>query len=185
MLCTDYVIDIETLSTHYFLAQIPAFAVIGFDRRKGIDQDFQTFFATMQLKPQIERGRVADDSTISFWKKQDPAISEVVFTEEKDPSAALNQMGQWFIDTRISEQCTVWGNDPLFDLGNMEMFLKQYGIKPPWKYWNRRCYRTIVDLLGPAFNVPGNPMKHHPVYDALHEAQTIASLLQKEIVVKK
>ncbi len=127
-------IDLETLATTPDAA-ILTIGAIKFDPTTDwIDND--VFYTRVQCQD-IDHRRV-DPETVKWWSKQTAEAQAEVFEGDSLPLAeALAALDLWMENDPI-----VWSQGASFDIVILEDAYKQFGILPPWKYWDIRDTRT-------------------------------------------
>ncbi|EOM1628302.1 3'-5' exoribonuclease, partial [Escherichia coli] len=91
-------------------------------------------------------GGVIDRGTIKWWLKQSREAQSAILTDEIPLDDALLQLRE-FIDENSGEFFVqVWGNGANFDNTILRRSYERQGIPCPWRYYNDRDVRTIVEL---------------------------------------
>ena len=91
-------------------------------------------------------GGVIDRDTIKWWLKQSREAQSAIMTDEIPLDDALLQLRE-FIDENSGEFFVhVWGNGANFDNTILRRSYERQGIPCPWRYYNDRDVRTIVEL---------------------------------------
>lgn len=160
---TDMQIDIETLSTENN-AKVISLAGVAYNRDSGevVDECYLRFNAA--LMP----GHVSE-STLEFWQAQDPAVFQEALSGTEDPITSLTRFAEGVFTHRGIKP---WGNGSCFDVVIVENLLKNFGIPVPWKFWDIRDLRTLLDVAGLAprdFQFDGD--KHNALHDARHQTK--------------
>lgn len=162
-------IDLETMGTDSDSAIVSIGAVI-FDPRYGKVSD-QTFYKEMDA---YRQKRYICVNTLEWWDKRSKKSREALKGTEI-LKHVLVEFGKW-----LPRDCRVWGNGALFDIGILENAYSQYDIPIPWKFYNVRDCRTIVDMyessrggLNKTVNLGGS---HNALDDAIFQAKHITKL---------
>ncbi|EGO9591942.1 exonuclease, partial [Escherichia coli] len=158
-------IDLETMVKNPD-APIISIGAIFFDPQTG-DMGPE-FSKTIDLET---AGGVIDRDTIKWWLKQSREAQSAIMTDEIPLDDALLQLRE-FIDENSGEFFVqVWGNGANFDNTILCRSYERHGIPCPWRYYNDRDVRTIVEL-GKAIDfdartaIPFEGERHNALDDA-------------------
>lgn len=165
----DIMIDIETLGTTYGCAVL-SIGAVRFDRNTGEIGD--KFYASMGQ--QAQKYGHASQSTLDWWEQQSPEAKEAAFSGTEDPVAVANTLA-----SGIDKNDLVWGNGSIFDITILESWFASVNVAVPWKFWNVRDVRTVVDLS--PLNVKDfarEGIHHNALDDAIHQAKYISAMIQ-------
>jgi inhibitor of KinA sporulation pathway (predicted exonuclease) len=167
-------VDIETFDTEV-TATILAIGAVVFDPRK-IDPNGNDFFHTT-ISTKSQHNRTVSESTQEWWRNQSKEAQDSVFGGEQLPiGLALANFAQWL--NKMRPTCTrVWAKSPDFDCSILRHACVQNGVIWPFKFWEARCCRTIMELAYPEGDFPHIEMKG-PKHDALADARKQASEVQ-------
>jgi exodeoxyribonuclease VIII len=153
MLYTHLMVDVEALGKK----PAPSFQSVQYSstqRRVIRALSFTKSLASSHRWP----GGVPDASTIIFWlKASSEARSEIVMDSAITLSDALQQLDD-FITANASngkDSVQVWGNGATYDNVLLAESFDRAGIPCPWKFWNNRDVRTIVELGKAVGYTPG------------------------------
>ncbi|MCZ9212609.1 3'-5' exoribonuclease [Escherichia albertii] len=131
-------------------------------------------------------GGVIDRDTIKWWLKQSREAQSAIMTDEIPLDDALLQLRE-FIDENSGEFFVqVWGNGANFDNTILRRSYERQGIPCPWRYYNDRDIRTIVEL-GKAIDfdartaIPFEGERHNALDDARYQAKYVSAIWQKLI----
>ncbi|EMK8151902.1 3'-5' exoribonuclease, partial [Escherichia coli] len=131
-------------------------------------------------------GGVIDRGTIKWWLKQSREAQSAILTDEIPLDDALLQLRE-FIDENSGEFFVqVWGNGANFDNTILRRSYERQGIPCPWRYYNDRDVRTIVEL-GKAMDfdaraaIPFEGERHNALDDARYQAKYVSTIWQKLI----
>ncbi|EFO1016150.1 exonuclease, partial [Escherichia coli] len=138
--CDHLMIDLETMGKNPD-APIISIGAIFFDPQTGdVGPEFSK---TIDLET---AGGVIDRDTIKWWLKQSREAQSAIMTDEIPLDDALLQLRE-FIDENSGEFFVqVWGNGANFDNTILRRSYERQGITCPWRYYNDRDVRTIVEL---------------------------------------
>ncbi|EOK1803224.1 3'-5' exoribonuclease [Escherichia coli] len=178
--CDHLMIDLETMGKNPD-APIISIGAIFFDPQTG-DMGPE-FSKTIDLET---AGGVIDRDTIKWWLKQSREAQSAIMTDEIPLDDALLQLRE-FIDENSGEFFVqVWGNGANFDNTILRRSYKRQGIPCPWRYYNDRDVRTIVEL-GKAIDfdartaIPFEGERHNALDDARYQAKYVSAIWQKLI----
>ncbi|EFJ7561716.1 exonuclease [Escherichia coli] len=173
-------IDLETMGKNSD-APIISIGAIFFDPQTG-DMGPE-FSKTIDLET---AGGVIDRDTIKWWLKQSREAQSAIMTDEIPLDDALLQLRE-FIDENSGEFFVhVWGNGANFDNTILRRSYERQGIPCPWRYYNDRDVRTIVEL-GKAIDfdartaIPFEGERHNALDDARYQAKYVSAIWQKLI----
>ncbi|EGY9841043.1 3'-5' exoribonuclease, partial [Escherichia coli] len=178
--CDHLMIDLETMGKNPD-APIISIGAIFFDPQTG-DMGPE-FSKTIDLET---AGGVIDRDTIKWWLKQSREAQSAIMTDEIPLDDALLQLRE-FIDENSGEFFVqVWGNGANFDNTILHRSYERQGIPCPWRYYNDRDVRTIVEL-GKAIDfdartaIPFEGERHNALDDARYQAKYVSVIWQKLI----
>ncbi|HAH5125034.1 TPA: exonuclease [Escherichia coli] len=178
--CDHLMIDLETMGKNPD-APIISIGAIFFDPQTG-DMGPE-FSKTIDLET---AGGVIDRDTIKWWLKQSREAQSAIITDEIPLDDALLQLRE-FIDENSGEFFVqVWGNGANFDNTILRRSYERQGIPCPWRYYNDRDVRTIVEL-GKAIDfdartaIPFEGERHNALDDARYQAKYVSVIWQKLI----
>ncbi|EQP84550.1 exonuclease VIII, partial [Escherichia coli HVH 82 (4-2209276)] len=178
--CDHLMIDLETMGKNPD-APIISIGAIFFDPQTG-DMGPE-FSKTIDLET---AGGVIDRDTIKWWLKQSREAQSAIMTDEIPLDDALLQLRK-FIDENSGEFFVqVWGNGANFDNTILRRSYERQGIPCPWRYYNDRDVRTIVEL-GKAIDfdartaIPFEGERHNALDDARYQAKYVSVIWQKLI----
>lgn len=183
MLYTHLMVDIESMGKKPG-APIVSIGAVFFDPASG--QTGPEFYKVISLESAMEWGGVPDASTILFWMKATPeARSEIIMDHAIPLDDALLQFKDFIAENAANGKDTVqvWGNGATFDNVLLEDSYARTGISCPWKYWNNRDVRTIVELAKavgytPRHEIPFEGEPHKAISDARHQVKYVSAIWQ-------
>ena len=164
-------LDIETMGQSTGAA-IMSIGACYFDPATG--EIGETFHKEISIS---SNGKI-DASTVIWWMKQDDAARSKFYNNDRSPP--INVVLVEF-DRFVKHDAQIWGNGIAFDnviIGNAYDTL---GLKRPWKYWNDRDVRTMVELgkaigIDPKRDFPFEGVKHDALADAIHQAKYVSAI---------
>ncbi|EPR1321973.1 3'-5' exoribonuclease domain-containing protein, partial [Escherichia coli] len=176
--CDHLMIDLKTMGKNPD-APIISIGAIFFDPQTG-DMGPE-FSKTIDLDT---AGGVIDRDVIKWWLKQSREAQSAIMTDEIPLDDALLQLRE-FIDENSGEFFVqVWGNGANFDNTILRRSYERQGIPCPWRYYNDRDVRTIVEL-GKAIDfdartaIPFEGERHNALDDARYQAKYVSAIWQK------
>ncbi|WP_078268977.1 exonuclease [Escherichia coli] len=179
--CDHLMIDLKTMGKNPD-APIISIGAIFFDPQTG-DMGPE-FSKTIDLET---AGGVIDRDTIKRWLKQSREAQSAIMTDEIPLDDALLQLRE-FIDENSGEFFVqVWGNGANFDNTILRRSYERQGIPCPWRYYNDRDVRTIVEL-GKAIDfdvrtaIPFEGERHNALDDARYQAKYVSAIWKKLIL---
>ena len=172
----NIMLDIETMGVSGNAA-IMAIGACYFDPSTGEIGD--TFHEQVDIS---SNGQI-DASTVLWWMKQsDEARSKFYNNHKADHLNTVLIKFASFVKTG----CQVWGNGIAFDnviIRNAFEHPSSRAGATPWKFWNDRDVRTMVELgqaigLDPKRDFPFEGVKHDALADAIHQAKYVSAIWQ-------
>lgn len=168
----DISIDIETLSTR-FDAAILSIGAVAFDRNTG--EIGEKLYVEVDVADAIAHGHVAG-STLEWWMQQSERARQLFGAPGKSHLAVVLDQLSTFVTQR--QGAKVWGNGATFDITILEHAYARMSKPVPWKFWDIRDMRTIVEAATKVgldkHSVPFEGTAHNAVDDAIHQARVIA-----------
>lgn len=166
----NVMIDIETLGTRHSSVFL-SIAAVPFDTQKRVAAK-KFFYKTVQLESALMAGLTIDSATLQWWLEQKPAIMAKMFKDSAPLPDVLKQLSEFFT---VNDLTTPWGNSASFDLGILANAYQKCGMVPPWKFYNERCYRTMLALF-PANRAKKPEDAHDPTVDCYYQIKNLLSL---------
>lgn len=184
MLYTHLMVDIEAFGKK---ADSPVVSIgaVFFDPSTG--NTGLEFYKVVSLESSMASGGVPDASTIIFWLKASlEARSELVMDDAIPLDDALLQLNEFIAENAANgpDSVQVWGNGATYDNVLLEASYDRVGIPCPWKFWNNRDVRTIVELgkavgCKPRYEIPFEGEPHKAISDALHQVKYVSAIWQR------
>lgn len=172
-LMNDISIDIETLSTR-FDATILSIGAVAFDRRTGALVDLP-LYVEVEVSSALAHGHVSG-STLEWWMQQSEEARRLFGALGKSHLASALLQLTTFVNQHPGAK--VWGNGATFDITVLEHAYTRLDLPVPWKYWDIRDMRTIVEAAtAMGFDkrsVPFEGTRHNAADDAAYQARVIA-----------
>lgn len=172
-------IDIETYDTEVTSVILSIAAVVFNPRGFLLNEEFH-----VTVNADSQPARTTSRSTIEWWDQQDKAARDATFGgRQLQLGMALTCFTQWV--NKLRPTCTrVWAKSPDFDCSIMNHACKQQNIIWPFKFWEARCCRTIMELAYPEGDFPAVDVEG-PLHDALVDAKKQAVEVQHAYHVLK
>jgi hypothetical protein len=167
-------VDIETLDVEISAAIVAIGAVVFDPRGEELGEEFSV---TISKASNRRECRTVSERTMEWWAMQSPEAQAAVFEGDHQPlGAALDNFTRWI--NRLDPTCTrVWAKSPDFDCSILKHACDHFGFIWPFKFWETRCCRTILELAYPEGEPPFIDVEG-PKHDALHDAKVQAHEVQ-------
>ncbi|EFL5814507.1 exonuclease [Escherichia coli] len=149
--------------------------------------------ATGEMGPEFSKaidletsGGIIDRKTIKWWAKRSREAQSAIFTDEIPLDDALLQLREFINENSGESFVQIWGNGANFDNVILRRSYERQGIPCPWRYYNDRDVRTIVELgnsigLDVRMAIPFEGVPHNALDDARHQAKQVSAIWQKLI----
>ena len=171
---SEIMLDLETLGTRPN-SVILVLSAIKFDRSNKINGDVDSktldkldvFYERICIDSCLNRGMEIDESTMKWWSNQK---NDVLWEALKNPDRkqiedVLIEFKRWIGISDI----LIWGNGSSFDCGILAECYKKCDMKVPWKFWNERDLRTILELSDISLRDVSSNNLHNAKYDCLRQ----------------
>ncbi|HDR2471504.1 TPA: 3'-5' exoribonuclease [Enterobacter soli] len=183
-LYTHLMVDVEGLGKKPD-APIVSIGAVFFDPATG--NTGSEFYKVISLESSMAWGGVPDASTIIFWlKASSEARSELVMDDAIPLDDALLQLNDFIAENAANgpDFVQVWGNGATYDNVLLAESFDRTGIPCPWKFWNNRDVRTIVELgkavgYTPRYEIPFVGEPHKAISDAHHQVKYVSAIWQR------
>lgn len=171
--------DLETLGKRPGCKILSIGAVVF--NQAGLHREFY-----VEAKINHQGDLVADQSTIDWWNKQDPAARDRLYNnQDLKPTLrqALEQFNGWLrelggVDERGHIPVNLWGNGADFDNAILQVAYDRVSIEDPaWQFWNNRCYRTLKGLA-PSVQMVRQGTYHNALDDAKSQAEHAVRIMK-------
>ncbi|HAW0747375.1 TPA: exonuclease [Escherichia coli] len=176
-------IDLETMGTNTN-APIVVIGAVFFDPQTG--EIGPVFYIVISLTDAMNTGAVPDGGTIEWWLKQSSEARAAILTDQVKLKDALSQFREFINEYSDEKFVQVWGNGATFDNAILRTSYERLDIPCPWRYYNDRDVRTIVEL-GKTIDfdartvIPFEGVRHNALDDARHQAKYVTATIQKLI----
>ena len=170
-------IDLETLGTRPGSVILSIGAVL-FDTTKPVDECIgEDFYCAVNKESSLSYGMTVSDDTLDWWERQSPEARKVLTHAETGGEmveCALKALSKF-----IPEGAKIWSNGANFDQPLLDVAYGLCDVTLPWKYWNSRCYRTIVALHPNEKALrPPTVCAHNALEDAKWQARHMVNIAQ-------
>ncbi|EIR9281081.1 3'-5' exoribonuclease [Escherichia coli] len=179
-MCHHLMIDLETMGKNPD-SPIISIGAIFFDPQTG--EMGPEFNKTIDLET---AGGVIDRDAIKWWLKQSREAQSAILTDEIPLDDALLQLREFIAENSGELFVQVWGNGANFDNVILRRSYERQGIPCPWRYYNDRDVRTIIEL-GKSIDFDARTpiqfegIRHNALDDARHQAKYVSAIWQKLI----
>ncbi|EES9721359.1 3'-5' exoribonuclease [Escherichia coli] len=176
-------IDLETMGTNTN-APIVVIGAVFFDPQPG--EIGPVFYIVISLTDAMNTGAVPDGGTIEWWLKQSSEARAAILTDQVKLKDALSRFREFINEYSDEKFVQVWGNGATFDNAILRTSYERLDIPCPWRYYNDRDVRTIVEL-GKTIDfdartvIPFEGVRHNALDDARHQAKYVTATIQKLI----
>ncbi len=172
----DVMVDLETLGS------VPGCAILSIGAvsfGKGGPCRDETFEAVVSRSSCAAVGLHEDADTLDWWGKQSPEARAIIDAagdpmQSADIKTALVEFSFWL--AKFGSDVRLWGNGSDFDNAILSAAYRAIGMKPYWKFWNNRCYRTLKSLR-PDIKMERSGTHHCALDDAISQAEHAARIL--------
>lgn len=121
-----------------------------------------------------QQDRDIDVDTVHWWSEQSKEAREVLRHSKQSPTSlhtALILFDDWLKSLNYE---TIWSHGATFDLVILDDAYRQRSLTTPWKYWQARDTRTLIDtaklLVGSDCKPERLGIHHNALDDALFQA---------------
>ncbi|WP_284990836.1 exonuclease [Escherichia coli] len=176
-------IDLETMGTNTN-APIVVIGAVFFDPQTG--EIGPVFYIVVSLTDAMNTGAVPDGGTIEWWLKQSSEARAAILTDQVKLKDALSRFREFINEYSDEKFVQVWGNGATFDNAILRTSYERLDIPCPWRYYNDRDVRTIVEL-GKTIDfdartvIPFEGVRHNALDDARYQAKYVSAIWQKLI----
>ncbi|EBV5178639.1 exonuclease [Salmonella enterica subsp. enterica serovar Carmel] len=181
---THLMVALKTMGTNPD-APIVSIAAILFDPQTG-EIGGAIFYVVISLVNAMESGAVPDGETIERWLQQSGEARSALLVDQRFLVDALLQLREFINEHSDEKLIQVWGNGAIFDNVILRRSYERLGIPCPWRLYNDRDIRTIVEL-GKAIgydarnDIAFEGERHNALDDARHQAKYVSAIWQKLI----
>lgn len=170
-------VDLETLDTQPGAAILSIGAVL-FNSAKPPEECLGGEFYRVVHVPTCEAlGMTISRSTLDWWESQS-SEARAVLEHARDSSQSVD-IHEALADLRdfLPKDVKVWSNGANFDQPLLDVAYNRIGGFIPWKYYNSRCYRTIISLHPSEKEMrPATVLAHNALEDAKWQARHLVNI---------
>lgn len=173
-------IDCETLGLS-MNAAVASIGLVRFSPASGF-QKYETLKTnsmrvTLNLADVLKDGFEIDADTLKWWFKQGAEAQASTFgrTDEVHPALACGLIREF-----LRPDDKIWSNGANFDAPLITGYFDRYNLALPWKYYNVRCYRTVMKLANAHHlnTEVKNQLAHDPVADCIAQVQRLQKIAE-------
>ncbi|HRQ87327.1 MAG TPA: 3'-5' exonuclease [Bacteroidia bacterium] len=177
---TEVVIDLEALGTR------PGCAILSIGAVAHIpgtpEDEKEEFYSKLALETCVSAGLKIEPDTLLWWLQQSPEVLVEAFSGTDHIDWALGSLSAWLSEVASGEGVLIYGKGPSFDCAILEAAYHARGMEKPWKFWNERCVRTVLDeaerLIGEeaaeGLKSIRSEVPHHALWDARAEMKQLS-----------
>lgn len=175
-------LDLETMGFRSKSA-IVSIGAVAFDPDNNVLGD--TFYTNVDLNSCLDAGLEIDGSTIMWWLDQSEAAKNSLQSDQLPLQDALSQFSDYIHQFK---NVKVWGNGASFDNVIMENAYLSVNMERPWRFYQDRDQRTIVDIVD---SIHGRQKRektgtaHNALDDAVNQAKLVCKCWQMLGMKKK
>ena len=175
-------IDLETMGIKA-TAPIVAIGAAVFNPETG--EIGKTFYQRVDLESAVEQGAIIEANTVKWWLRRNAAArSEITVEDNSHIDIAIHNLSCFFISQ--GNEPIVWANGASFDFTILRAAIARSSSSNLhfWNYWNEQDVRTILSSaewlgINPNDHITFDGVKHHAMYDAIHQAKCVSYVWQK------
>jgi hypothetical protein len=172
----DIMVDLETLGTLPG-SVIISIGAVGFNEMEVVEGLHTEFYNAVQRLDCERLGLKTSASTLAWWEKQTDEARRVLTDPSAVPlAAALTDFNEWL--SYFGDDVRIWGNGANFDNPLLACAYEAAGIRPRYKFWNERCYRTVKNQF-PDIKLERSGTYHNALDDARCQAKHLVEICQK------
>jgi len=169
----NVMVDLETLGTVPG-SVILSIGAVAFDE---FVVSGEGFYRAIRRETCEQAGLKVSPETEVWWAKQSPeARSVLIDTSAVSLEDALRRFNEWL--SQFPDTVSIWGNGANFDNPLLACAYEAVGIKPYYKFWNERCYRTVKNQY-PDVELERKGTYHNALDDARCQAEHLVMICQR------
>jgi hypothetical protein len=168
----DVMVDLETLGTVPG-SVILSIGAVAFDEMEVAAEGFYVPIRRVDCEL---AGLSTSSETLAWWEKQTPEARKVL----ADPTGvslaeALNSFNDYL--EQFGDTVSIWGDGANFDNPLLAVAYDKASIRPAYKFWNERCYRTVKNQY-PDVKLARTGTHHNALDDARCQAEHLVRICQ-------
>ena len=168
----NIMIDIETLGTSH-TSLVLSIGAVEFDAN-GVSKEFEV---VIQPESCEALGLTVDVRTVLWWLDQSKEAQDAFLVGKK---LALPRALAELVSAFNWKDAIVWSNGSDFDFPILENAFAACGVEAPWKYYNKRDFRTLKRIVPSAeyedVKVDAT-LGHKALDDAKSQALTLINIM--------
>jgi len=168
----NIMIDIETMCNRS-TASIVSIGAVQFDLKTG--ETGKTFYQNIDLQSCIDAGLTLSASTIMWWIDKDKEAQNSLKSMPVKLTVALNSFETW-LEECGGIYCDIWANSPSFDCVILKNAFNACDIELPWRYYNERDCRTLVQFNPEIKKQMINDLAHDALSDCLYQIKYCSAI---------
>ncbi len=146
----------------------------------------ETFSMLVSLDSCVEYGLTMDVSTILWWMEQSDDSRYKANLPYSSLAPALGSFVDFINRSSSDSRVQPWGNGATFDLVILKSAFQACNIHLPWRFYNERDVRTVVELgrmigFDPKKQIQFKGTKHEALDDCLHQIEYVSAIVQRLI----
>lgn len=183
----DLMIDLETLGKRAGCVVLSIGACLFDLEGDCVGPTFETYIS---ISDSLKAGLTIDPETLGWWLAPEQAeAARVVLPKAAastiSPAQAFNSgLVGWLMQQGVNNfpALNVWSNGANFDLPILGAMAAAVGAQAPWKFWNERCHRTMLNWFRQTSGLPTvkpAALKHSAALDADYQARALVAAWQR------
>jgi len=174
-------VDLETLGTGPNAAVVAIGAVRVFAGSYPVHA--REFYRRVDWQSSVDAGGQMEVETVRWWMRQGAAAVGEVCADDGVPLYQALHALTWFMRGQPGVapdlgDVVLWGNGAAFDNVILAASYRSCDERPPWKFWNDRCYRTLKNLF-PDVPYQKPTLAHHALHDARAQAAHLVAIKER------
>jgi len=168
---TAVMLDLETLGTRPDCVIM----TIGAVKFNPFDTDSDPgpgIYLRMDIEEQLALGRTVDDSTITWWAKQDTRVRTEAW--EGGDRNSINDLKRELNRFLVGVD-DIWTQGPVFDIAILEDLYRSQKWGFPWSFWQIRDSRTLFKVANHRLE-RGRDQAHNALIDCVYQAQAVQKI---------
>lgn len=141
------------------------------------------FYETINLTSSVAAGAKPDMDTVIWWLQQSDEARRDIINASLPVDEVLRRFSHFC--KMYGKDIQVWGNGATFDLTILKNAYRSVNRELPWKFWNERDVRTVVELgkavgINPKATTYLEGIEHNALHDARYQV-TYLSIIWKKL----
>jgi hypothetical protein len=174
-------VDVETLGSNS-TSVMASISLVRFNPYTG--QVFENLNLNIDISLGLHLGAEVSSDTIMWWMGQSETARMSLIDSQVDPMDPIDVtilINDWIvgIEKEIDMDLILWGNGAGFDIPILTNYYHLLGMDLPWKFYNVRDVRTVVDFCPEIkSSTVFEGTQHVPYFDCLHQIKYVSNTLQ-------